>query len=253
MITVDRFSENRRERETFAFSRRAEAGYAVQLRKIARQVGELVRGFNMDEPGFSTKVSSVLMQYSEMIKPWAKTTAMRMVHEVARRDERVWSDLSQQMGASLKSEVARAPIGLALQKYLNEQVSLITSLPVEAAERVHRLTLERLSSTGRAKEVSKEILRTAEVTASRATLIARTEVARTASGLTMVRAQHVGSKGYIWRTSRDADVRPSHRVMEGVYVDWNKPPRLQDGTVTHAGMIYNCRCHPEPVIPDDFD
>ena len=79
-------------------------------------------------------------------------------------------------------------------------------------------------------------------------LIARTEVARTASGLTEARARHVGSDGYFWRTAKDADVRDSHRQMEGKFVKWNEPPTLSDGTVTHAGQIYNCRCYAEPVI-----
>jgi uncharacterized protein with gpF-like domain len=68
--------------------------------------------------------------------------------------------------------------------------------------------------------------------------------------LTQARAEHIGSEGYIWRTSNDSDVRHSHKEMNGRYVRWDTPPRLSDGTVTHAGQIYNCRCYPEPVIPD---
>lgn len=253
MLTADRHQNTRAERRSFAFSRKAEAGYAVQLRKVARQVGHLVEGFNMAEPGFSSKVTSVLQQYAQMIRPWAVSTGLRMVEEVGRRDMQVWDDLADQMGAALRTELRTAPTGKALQFYLNEQVRLITSLPTEAAERVHKLTIEATPTAGRAREIAKEIQRTGEVTASRATLIARTEVARTSSGFVMTRAQHAGSKGYIWRAVKDADTRPAHWKMNGVYVDWNKAPTLEDGTTTHAGMIYNCRCWPDPIIPDTFE
>jgi uncharacterized protein with gpF-like domain len=40
--------------------------------------------------------------------------------------------------------------------------------------------------------------------------------------------------------------------MEGVPVRWDQPPTLSDGTVTHAGQIYNCRCWPEPILPNRY-
>jgi uncharacterized protein with gpF-like domain len=102
---------------------------------------------------------------------------------------------------------------------------------------------------------------------SHARLIARTETARTASVLTEVRAKSVGSEGYIWRTSLDADVRPkigtpnfaklntlamgSHRKLEGTFHRWDDPPiASENGERAHPGQIYNCRCWPEPVLPD---
>jgi uncharacterized protein with gpF-like domain len=38
--------------------------------------------------------------------------------------------------------------------------------------------------------------------------------------------------------------------MEGKFVAWDKPPKLTDGTTGHAGEFPNCRCYPEPVIPE---
>jgi SPP1 gp7 family putative phage head morphogenesis protein len=138
-----------------------------------------------------------------------------------------------------------------MRQSLAEQVRLITSLPREAAARVHKLTTEALVTGSRAAEIAREILNTGEVTESRAKLIARTEVSRTATALTQARAQHVGSEGYIWRTSRDGAVRRSHKAMEGRIVRWNEPPEL-DGMVGHAGEFPNCRCFVEPILPDRF-
>ena len=143
-----------------------------------------------------------------------------------------------------------APTGVVLQQLLHEQVELITSLPLDAAERVHKMTVEALSNSGRAEEMAKEILRTGEVTKNRATLIARTEVARTASMLTQVRSQHVGSEYAIWRTSRDGNVRESHKKMEGVIFKWDDPP-IVDGEPLLPGRTFNCRCWPEPLFTDE--
>ena len=114
--------------------------------------------------------------------------------------------------------------GRVMQQLLAEQVTLIQSIPLEAAQRVHRLTLEGVENSTRASEIAKEILRTEEVTTSRAVLIARTETARTAATLTQARAEHIGADSYIWRTSGDSTVRSDHRALNGKIFQWNNPP-----------------------------
>lgn len=221
------------------------------MRKIARHVGEIVKGFPPGDPASLPALQIALGKYSDLIGPWAKLQAEKMIAEVSNRDAKAWAETATQMAGALRRELQNAPTGAMLQGFLNEQVALIKSLPTEAAQRVHHLTMEGLTSSARAGEIATEIMRSGEVTKSRANLIARTEVARTASGLTMARAQHVGSDGYIWRTSEDSDVRASHKKMAGKFVKWNDPPTL-DGMTGHAGMFPNCRCYPEPVLPDEL-
>ena len=223
----------------------------MQLRKIARHVGDIINGFPAGDPEFVPSIETILRQYSEVLGGWATRTAATMLADVSNRDAQTWMELSQQMSKALRDEIRNAPTGQVMQQLLAEQVTLIKSLPLEAAQRVHDLTLAGIEDGTRAKQIAEEIERSGQVTANRANLIARTEVARTASVLTQARAEHVGSEGYIWRTSGDSDVRQSHKEMNGKYVRWDSPPKLSDGTVTHAGCIYNCRCYPEPVIPED--
>lgn len=173
-----------------------------------------------------------------------------MLREVNRRDEAAWAEYTRELSRALRTEIRTAPTGAAMRALLAEQVTLIKSIPLDAAQRVHRLTLEGIENSTRASAISKEIQRSGAVAESRADLIARTEVARTASTLTQARAEHVGSEGYIWRTSGDSDVRESHRDMNGKYVRWDSPPTL-DKMTGHAGQFPNCRCYPEPVIPED--
>jgi SPP1 gp7 family putative phage head morphogenesis protein len=238
-------------RERFNNSRKAEKSYARQLRQVAKQIGSIING--MTDPNFlpnESKMRAALQKYSELLNPWARSVAKKMLDEVGLRDAKAWAEYGDDLGKALRQEVLTAPTGAWLVSMLEEQVTLITSLPLKAAKRVHDLTLNGLAEGTRAADIAKEIMRTGKVTEGRAKLIARTEVARTAAGLTMARATHVGSPGYFWRTAKDADVRHSHKLMEGKYVEWDKPPTLEDGTVTHAGMIYNCRCYAEPYLPE---
>ncbi len=251
--TIDKRRETKREREKFKASIKLEKEFGRHLRKIAAKIGHLVEQFDPEVPEEMTELEHMLREYSNLIKPWARAVSRRMLTDVSRKDEREWVKVSATMSSSIKEELHRtSATGKLLRALMGEQVELITSLPLDAAKRVHDLTLKNLEAGGRSKDIAKEIMRTGEVTKSRATLIARTEVARTSSLLTQSRAQQIGSEGYIWRTSHDQDVRKAHKEMEGKFVRWDSPPTLSDGTTTHAGQIYNCRCYPEPVIPDDI-
>ena len=258
MITADAragAAARRAARERFVRARRAETSYARQLARIARHVGDIVRGIAPGgevDMGRRVAIERAMAAYADLLRPWANAVGHHMLVDVSRRDEQAWIEAGREMGRNLRDVIAGAPVGAVMRERLAEQVHLITSLPREAAQRVHHLAVEAQINGTRAAQISEEILRSGDVTRSRAMTIARTEVARSVGALTEARAVHVGSEGYIWRTSRDSDVRESHREMEGRYVRWDTMPTLSDGTKCHAGGIYNCRCWSEPVIPDDF-
>jgi SPP1 gp7 family putative phage head morphogenesis protein len=89
------------------------------------------------------------------------------------------------------------------------------------------------------------------MTRNRATLIARTETAKTASAFVQARAKYIGADTYIWRTVRDADVRPAHKRLEGTVHSWDAPPIAEEGGQRHhPGEFPNCRCFSEPRIDD---
>lgn len=173
-----------------------------------------------------------------------------MVTEVAQRDERSWFKIADQMGRGLRQEIANAPVGEVMRVRQAEQVKLITSLPREAAERVHHMTREGIVRGWRADQIAAEIMKTGDVTKARADLIARTEVGRTSTLLTQARAEHVGSTHFIWRTAGDSDVRASHKALNGKTFRWDDPPECDPGHHALPGAIWNCRCFAEPVIPD---
>ncbi|MBN3848634.1 phage head morphogenesis protein [Paraburkholderia sp. Ac-20342] len=230
-------------------TRAIEQRYGLQLKRVAQQVGAIIQPFNPGDLSQVPTIQHLLNAYADVLHSWATQTASNMLMEVALRDEQTWKLIARDMGRSLRDEILNAPTGQVMRDLLAEQVHLIKSIPREAGERVHLLTLEGIENATRAKQIATEIMRSEEVAASRAMLIARTEVTRTATNLTQARATHIGSEGYIWRTAGDGDVRPSHKAMNGKYVPWNKPPIL-DKLTGHAGCVPNCRCYAEPVLPD---
>lgn len=254
--TIDRKPDTAAQRRNWQKVRRAEVQSSRALRGVARTVGHIVQGlYDATDPNSDARVREALHKYAEMLRPWARIQAARMVADVSRRDEAVWRSIGKEMSRDLMKELEGAPTGAMLAERMEEAAILITSLPLKAAARVHELTQKALTTGARADEISAEIMRTGEVTKSRADLIARTEAARTASGLVEARATFVGSDGYIWRTAGDSDVRKDHKALNGKFIKWSEPPIAdkRSGARAHAGQIYNCRCYPEPVIPEEED
>lgn len=237
-------------RSAFIRARKVEAKYAMQLRKIAQHVGDIIAGFPPGDADSDGLINAALARYSGTIGDWATSVAARMIAEIEQRDAAAWRIASAQMGRALRKEIESAPTGEILRARLAEQVRLIKSLPLEAGERVHKLTLEGIINGTRAREIAAEIQESGEVTKARATLIARTEVSRTATELTAARAQYIGSTHFIWRTAGDSDVRASHKALNGGVFRWDQPPECDPGHHALPGAIWNCRCYPEPVITD---
>lgn len=254
--------QRKRQRERFQASTAVEHHFARQLLGVAEQIDTIVR--RIDPNGDLLKVPDLvaaLNRYEEILGPWSVAVASKLIAQINQQNEASWKQLGNEMGVALGREIKSAPTGQLMRELLAEQVTLITSLPREAAERVHQYTLEAITTSQRAEEISQLILKSGEVAASRARCIARTEVSRTSSLLTEARSVYIGSPGYIWHTAGDEDVRNkpvngisnpvgSHRLLEGELVQWGNPPVAStDGTRAHAGCIYNCRCWMEPIIP----
>lgn len=239
--------------DLFLRARKVETAYGRRLRKVARHVGDVVSELWDGSIESASAIKSLLDRYAETIRPWAESVAFRMVADVNARDHRAWMAAGRKTGQTLRTEIDKGPVGEIMRARLAEQVGLITSLPREAAERVHRLTLDRISNGERAASLADEILRSGDVTRARANTIARTETSRTATELTRARALAVGSTHFVWRTVGDSDVRPDHKKLDGKVFRWDDPPVADHRTGAHAlpGAIYNCRCYPAPVISEE--
>lgn len=246
---MSKIQRTQRPRHTPHRARKVEIKYGQDLRKIAGYIDSIVKGFDVSNPRVYPSLVSALRHYSETLDVWATNAAGQILTDVALRDEKTWMLYAQDMSHALRSEIRQADTGFVMQQLLADQVRLIKSLPLDAAQRVHDLATRAVIEGGRANEISGLIMATGHVTKSRANTIARTEVSRAATTFTQARALAIGSDGYIWRASGDGDVRPSHQLISGKFILWNKPPTL-DGMTGHAGCLPNCRCYPEPALPE---
>ncbi len=232
-------------------SQTAEKAYERNLRSVAGQVKTLL-ATAPPTLGDLEGAEKLLRQYADLVTPWAKQSAANMVASVNRKNVQAWSSVANRAGVDMRRLLNGSRIGEAVQTRIAENMRLIRSVVIGAADEVASLVKESMVTGTRAEDLAGSIAHIGEVSDARARVIARTEVSKASTALTLARAETVGSRGYIWRTAKDGDTRSSHRAMEGVFVPWDKPPTL-DGMTGHAGEFPNCRCYPEPVVPRETE
>ena len=227
--------------------------YGRQLRQIASHVDSIIKGFDVTDETVYPSIVTALRKYAESLNIWARNASSKIIMDIALRDERTWLIYAKDISVGLRKEIRETDVGAVMQKLIEDQASLITSLPLNAAQRVQDLAIRAVIEGGRSDEISGLIMAIGGTTKARANTIARTEVSRASTMFTQARAEAIGSDGYIWRSSEDSDVRDEHKELNGKFFKWDKPPVAdkRTGIRAHAGCIWNCRCYAEPVIPED--
>lgn len=256
VLTAEQRAGIRAARDRWAAAQKAERMYAAQLKRVAATIDNFVRvrmrGLSPEDPQWSAalrEVEIMLRGYASMLQPWAQAAANRMLADVNRRDFKAWMAHGAEIGRGLRAEIEAAPTGRVFFEALERQVNLITSLPLEAAQRVHEIATGNLYAGARYDQLREEIYATGHVTRSRAEMIARTETARVASNVTTARAKMAGATSFRWETARDKDVRPLHRRLQGKIFAFDDPPIIGDrGERGLPGEIYNCRCFSVPLL-----
>lgn len=240
-------------RATLRIAKALTEKYGRQLRKIAQHIDDISRGFDATTEAGQQAIQRHLKSYAATLTPWAEANADRMLAEVAAADGKRWRRLSAEIGRGVEREIQSAPIDRVFREMKADQVRLITSLPTEAAERVHDLVTKGLAKGQRADTIAAQIYETGLVTKSRANLIATTEVSRAAATFTQARAEGVGSTHYKWLSAGDSDVRHDHKVLNGKIFAWAEPPiaEIRSGIRAHPGCIWRCRCIAIPILPED--
>ena len=226
-----------------------ERDYERQLRKVSGEIRRILEAAKTDA---ELKLAEKrLGEYVKLLAPWADIQAESMVMRVYEANERRWGKYVKQYGFNLREAMTKGNIGQTVTKMIREAADYIKSLPLDEARRVGTIAKEAAMYGMRPEAIEERIKNEGDVTDSRARLIARTEVARSNSVLVRARAESLGSRAYIWQTAEDSRVRESHMEMNGKVCYWNDPPELSDGTKTHPGQIFNCRCIALPLLSDE--
>ena len=209
------------------------------------------------------EINQRMVEFSQLrnfIQGSAARLAAKMVTMVAQGNSRSWRQAATKASkgrfiySMLKKEL-QGGLGDRIAGIVQSNAEYISSLPNNIAERTTAYIQRETMKGRRSEDIMKDIkpymqhLKNYEVQR-----IARTEVAKTDTAITRVRAESIGLNWYEWETSHDARVRPSHKIMNGVLINWNDPPSPEslahEKSVGHyhAGEIYNCRCPALPVL-----
>ena len=225
------------------------------FQKIATAAGEDKEKYVRDMNEF---------QSSEQYTNFVYSAVKRMVTPLAANNYSTWRRAAKKANRSpylytLLMRELNTGIGMDINQQIEENADLIRTLPSDTAHKVVK-DIEEMAFKGmRASDIAKIIHdKTKQHARASARLIARTEVSKTTTALTKARCNNLDIHWYVWRTAEDGNrVRKSHRVMNGVLVNWNdqpSPERLageKDVGNYHAGNIWNCRCYPEPLLEID--
>lgn len=125
-----------------------------------------------------------------------------------------------------------------LKLFSSQNSQLIVSLADQELERVASIIERSLQQGLRLTEITKDIQKSFGITHRRAKLIARDQTTKLNASLTKLRQQEVGVTEYIWQTSGDERVRPTHKANDGKRFKWDEPPKITG----HPGHDINCRC-----------
>ena len=243
-------------------SRRIENEYLKTLytlcdmfKKIAQSVGE-------DQALYVQCMNQ--FQNSYQYEKYIMSAVKRMVTPLSDVNAKTWREAARKSTRghflyTLLVEELKQGKDVLINDQVLENAALIKTLPNDVAEKVVKEIANEALKGKRARSIEKVIRQeTDKHSRASARLIARTEVAKTQSALTRVRAQSLDMQWYVWRTALDGKrVRPSHRLMEGVLVNWNDPPSPEalagEKSVGnyHAGNIWNCRCFSEILVDID--
>lgn len=127
-----------------------------------------------------------------------------------------------------------------LDKWVEENVSLITKTTAEQKARLQSIVSENFRNGGRAKSMIDDINGVMKVNNSRLQLIARDQTAKLHGQITMRQQQSIGLTKYTWKTVGDERVRNRHAERNNKIYNWN------DGI--NPGQEFQCRCTAEPII-----
>ena len=179
----------------------------------------------------------------------ARTEAAAAAHYQRLKEwhtKRFTRSMSRLLGVRGVGPLDEDAIRPAMEKAIREAVRLVKTIPPRYHSQLMADMLKLGADAPFDRRALQEVLsrgyRSAGHNLKR---LVRDQTSKTVGALTGVRQKQVGIERYIWSTSADERVRPSHREQDGVTFAWDSPP-----FTGHPGEDINCRCVALAVIPD---
>lgn len=140
-----------------------------------------------------------------------------------------------------------------LKDWVNANVDLIKTIPQDSLSEMRELVMEGYRTGRPTTKIVKDIQKVYGTNRRHAKLIARDQIAKLNGQISKFQQEDAGVTEYIWSTSMDSRVRPSHAALNGKRFKWSDPPIVdpKTGRRCHPGEDYQCRCVALAVF--DFD
>ena len=221
----------------------ANAGAIIRRSKIHREDAD-----SPEPSGWAAMLKALLLRIANGMTS-GLLTALGRIGSISRQADGVnKSEFRKQVRAAYGVDILRNEPRLSdlLSAWEQENLALITSIPAQIVEQLRgRMTQAFVDGTS-LRELTKIVRERTDVGEARGNLIARDQIGRLNGQLAEMRQRSIGVDEYIWRTSQDERVRPTHRVRDGKTYRW-------DAGGIRPGSEIRCRCNASPVFPDFAD
>lgn len=137
----------------------------------------------------------------------------------------------------------------AINSWVKENTDLITTRGAGYHMAVDSIVQRGVRSGKHVRTIIKEIQKVTKDNINHARLIGRDQVSKLNGQLTRTRQKSIGVEKYIWHTSGDRRVRPTHRANDNEPFSWDDPP----SDTGHPGEDFQCRCWAEAIFDDLLD
>jgi SPP1 gp7 family putative phage head morphogenesis protein len=143
-----------------------------------------------------------------------------------------------------------------IHSVLEENAKYMADIPHDVAVELYR-EITKAQQIGERPETVALLLKTRfpQIMSSKIAMISRTQISRSSTALTRARSEQLSLPAFVWDTSKDQRVRPSHRKLNGVVVFWKDLPSPEQlvGLKPYLGHYApgdcpNCRCYPRPIL-----
>ena len=192
---------------------------------------ESAKGVDQALDGLKTVIAKITPNVAEI--------ATRLISREEIRNRKDWvSEVKSSTGINLAGQLSRDGIEDDFAMIVRRNVALIEGLGDDVRTRIERLVTQAVIDGTRSSELEKALREDFGIVSRRAKLIARDQIQKANSDLTMLRQEQCGITHYRWSGAMDARERPTHKANEGKRFAWAKPP----AETGHPGHDINCRC-----------
>ena len=182
----------------------------------------------------------------ELLAEKGQAAAERNLQKVRRRHtDEFWNKMSRQFGVDVRPLMPDSAIEEVMRKAVADSASLATSGPGTFRDRLIKTMTQLTEDAPFDQKIAKDVLKQSYgFTGNSLRRIVRDQNNKLIGALTEVRQTQLGIEEYIWSSSLDARVRPTHRNNHGRRFRWDTPPP----TTGNPGTAILCRCTASAVI-----